>query len=156
MEYVLMDTIIFEGKRRINWDAVEEYLKRFAGKTYTVLLYDDKIKINANFADEYTGSKYTHKLMGNLARIKANIVQIIPRLIETAVNKRWYENREEKHKYDAKLGWYRYDSYFNVNIGSDVNGKNYKATLVVRKNDYGNYLHDIIDIKKEAGNPQES
>ena len=158
MEYVLIDTIIFTGKRKINWDAVEAYLKRFSGKIYKVKEYGDEIIVSMNFADEFTGSKCTRGLRGSLARVKANVSQIIPRLIETATNRRWSENHEEKHSLDAKGGWYRYDSFFSMPVENKTleDDKRYRATLLVRKNDNGNYLHDVVNIKKEAGNPQES
>lgn len=116
--------------------------------------------INSAFADEYAESKYTKALRGSLAKVKANIVQILPCLIENATNRRWIENKNIKHVNNANGGWYRYDTYFSVPVKAenedDVWGNFYMATLVVRINDQGLFLHDIINIKKEAHKPRES
>ena len=53
----------------------------------------------------------------------------------------------------------RYDSFFAVRIyeqGIEEFRLNYyKATLVVRINDTGKYLYDVINIKKEARKPMD-
>ena len=55
-------------------------------------------------------------------------------------------------------GWYRYDAFFSLPVTFD--GKQslnyYRATLIVRINDSGLYLHDIVNIKKEDSKPFES
>ena len=38
------------------------------------------------------------RLRGALAKVKANAAQIIDLLIENAVNRRWVENKNDKHK----------------------------------------------------------
>ncbi len=60
---VVINDIIFKGKRRINWDDVEEYLKRYIGTCHEVIENADKIYIDKDFPDEYAGSKDTAKLM---------------------------------------------------------------------------------------------
>ena len=109
--------------------------------------------INSAFADEYAESKYTKALRGSLAKVKANIVQILPCLIENATNRRWIENKNIKHVNNANWGWYRYDTYFSVPVKAenedDVWENFYMATLVVRINYQGLFLHDIINIKKK-------
>ena len=40
-------------------------------------------------------------------------------MIEIAVGKHFRENHEEKHKRDAKNGWYRYDSRFALPVYDD-------------------------------------
>ncbi len=106
--------------------------------------------INSAFADEYAESKYTKALRGSLAKY----------LIENATNRRWIENKNIKHVNNANGGWYRYDTYFSVPVKAenedDVWENFYMATLVVRINDQGLFLHDIINIKKEAHKPRES
>lgn len=122
--------------------------------------YNDVLHINSLFANEYAESQYTKKLKGGLAKVKANIVQILPQLIENATNRRWVENKKDKHINDAGKGWYRYDTYFSVPVQVECEKEVYRnyfvATMVVRINDQGIYLYDIINIKKEARTPRES
>ena len=47
----------------------------------------DIIYIGKDLPDEYTGSKYTHKLKGGNAKAKANAAQGIPELLEIAEGK---------------------------------------------------------------------
>ena len=139
---------------------MEKYLRRYEGLTVVNHESGDKICINTSFPDEYVHSQYTRKLRGGLAKIKANLSQVIPTLIENATNRRWVENKEKKHNEDAIGGWYRYDSYFSMRItqpgieGYKLNY--YSATVLVRINDTGKYLYDIINIKKEASKPMDS
>lgn len=155
-----IQNIIFKNKQNIPWNKVEEYLKRYIGRTYVVEAYKDKISIAGDFPDEYAESKYTKSLRGAVAKAKANAAQIIDELILYADNRRWIENQNEKHLKNASQGWCRYDTLFVLPVkGSSetVERKNvYKATLVVRKTEKGMFLYDIINIKKEASTPLES
>ena len=151
--------IIFTGKQKIPWDKVEDYLKRYIGTRHIVKEYRDIIEIAGDFPDEYTESLYTKKLRGALAKVKANAAQIIDKLIVHATNRRWVENKAEKHKQNAGEGWFRYDTYFSMPVrGNDETEdriNRYIATLIVRKTEKGLFLYDIINIKKEASTPLE-
>lgn len=157
MEYIEITNILFSGKQNIQWNDVEDYLRKFDAIEIVNHQYGDIIKLNALFADEYTHSNYTKKLRGGLAKAKANLVQIIPVIIANATNRRWVENKDDKHKENAIKGWYRYDVCFSMQVfdpsQNSYRNNNYSATAVVRINDKGNYLHDIINIKKEARRP---
>lgn len=48
-----------------------------------------------------TFAKYTKSLRGSIAKAKANAAQVIGKMIVIATNKRWIENKNEKHKKDA-------------------------------------------------------
>ncbi len=48
--------------------------------------------------EEFAESKYTKNLRGNLSKAKANASQVIGKLIVIAENKRWLENKNDKHK----------------------------------------------------------
>ncbi|MBQ8166480.1 MAG: hypothetical protein IJZ96_05515 [Lachnospiraceae bacterium] len=80
------------------------------------------VYIGSDLPDEYAHSIYTKRLKGGSAKAKANLVQGLPELIEIAVGKRYSENSKEKHTWDAKYGWYRYDSKFALPI-FDENGE---------------------------------
>ena len=158
MKYIQIPEILFSGKRSLPWKEVEKYLSRYSGSTIDVLETKDRIQIGSHFASEYCGSVYTKKLHGTVEKAKANAVQIIPELIKNATNRRWIENKDEKHRNDAKGGWYRYDVFFTLSISfaERVSRNYYKGTIVARINDCGIFLHDIINIKKEDSKPFES
>ncbi|MCM1092314.1 MAG: hypothetical protein NC413_15945 [Muribaculum sp.] len=62
MKYVQINEIIFTGRQNIKWTEVENYLKRYVGKTFIVGKYGDELHVNALFANEYAESQYTKKL----------------------------------------------------------------------------------------------
>lgn len=144
----------FPGKRNIPWDDIENYLKGYIGQEYIVAEYHDSIIIPSDFPDEYTGSKYTKSLRGAVAKAKANAVTEIGPIIENAFNRRFVENKNEKHSKDASGGWYRYDTIFAIPVQGEgeegIRYNVYSGTLVVRRSAEGNTLYDIVNIKKEA------
>ena len=157
MKYIEINNIVFTGKQKIPWVDVEKYLRKYEGMIVRNLMYGDSIHINSAFSDEYVHSNYTRSLRGGLAKTKANLVQIIPALLINASNRRWVENKNNKHSKNAIHGWYRYDVAFLMyvrNSQDDEQRKNYyRATAIARINDKGIFLHDIINIKKEARKP---
>ena len=152
--YVNVETVLFHGRKNIDWDEVENYLKRYLGKSYRVIETQDVIKINTNSIDEFVSSRYTRKLKGTLAKAKANIALIIPELIENATNRRWVQNNDEKHCNNASKGWFRYDAWFAFPVQAENENEkrwnNYICTVIVNANDNGMYLYDVINIKKES------
>lgn len=156
----MIDAIRFKGKRNIDWNEVEQYLKQYVGAFIEIAESKEIIYIGSDLPDEYTGSNYTAKLKGALAKAKANAAQGIPELIEIAQNRRFRENLEQKHQKNAKFGWYRYDTRFAVPVfdeNNDVLRYNvFHAELVIRHSENGMlYLYDIINIKKETSTPLE-
>ena len=151
---VSVPEILFPGKRKVNWDDVEQYMAKYRGKSYTVESSGDVIYLDKRFEDEYCGSVYSSSLMGTLAKAKANAAQIIPELIQSSENKRFKENLDEKHSQDASKGWYRYDVSFQVPVCNDkgeVERYNiFRGELIVRhaSNDKM-YLYDMVRIKKK-------
>lgn len=158
LQMIIINNILFSGKKSLPWDKVENYLDDLSGLKFYVRETNDCINIGSRFASEYCGSNYTKKLHGTLEKAKANAAQYIPELIESAVNRRWVENKDSKHDKDAKLGWYRYDVFFSMTVMFEgkQSTNQYKGTLIARINDKGIYLHDIINIKKEDSTPFES
>ena len=155
MTYANVSQIIFKNKQNIPWNEVEQYLKEYIGKSFVVKEYGDLIYIAGEFPDEFTESQYTKKLRDGLAKAKANSGQVIGEMIENAQNRRWIENKDEKHKKEASGGWYRYDVAFTIPIddAGTVRRNAYQATAVVRIKEDKLYLYDILNIKKEANTP---
>ena len=160
MKYIKIDDVVFTGKNNIKWDKVEEYVRQYSGNKYIVKEYDDEVLVNAVSADEYANSRYTASLKGALAKVKANMSTKIPELISNADNRRWLDNKSNKHIKNASKGWYRYDVgvEFPVKaVGEDsIRWNKYKGIMVVRCNDNGLLFYDIINIKKEVSTPPES
>lgn len=157
---VMINDIVFKGKRSVEWKDVRSYLKEYVGEFYTIAATGDVIYIGSDLPNEYSGSKYTHSIKGANAKAKANAAQGIPELIEIAAGKHFRENNEEKHWRNAKYGWYRYDSRFALPVydeSGDIERYNvFHASLIVRHSeDERLYLYDILDIKKETSNPIE-
>lgn len=152
---VLINDIIFKGKRAVNWDEVKEYLKMYVGDIYKVTQTGDMIYIGADLPDEYTGSNYTKGLKGGRAKAKANATQGLHQMIEIATSKEYEPNRKEKHTRKALNGWYRYETRFALpvyNDAGDVERYNvFFARLLIRHSASGRkYLYDIMEIKKET------
>lgn len=101
---VFIHDIIFKGKRSVNWDDVEKYLKQYVGDIYTIDDSNDTVYIGTDLQDEYTHSNYTHILKGANAKAKANATQGLPELIEIAAGKKHTENYKEKHMEAAMYG----------------------------------------------------
>ena len=121
-------------------------------------LTEDLIYVDRTFADEYANSIYTKKLVGALLKVKANMSQGIPQMIEIATSKRWKEDFEHKHKKKAGKGWFRYNTRFALPIttesGEIVEYNTFQAVLIARySSDKKLYLYDIQNIKKETRYP---
>jgi hypothetical protein len=152
---VEIDTIFFSSKRKIDWNGVEQYLKKYVGQQYRIDETNDLIYIGSDFPDEYANSNYSVKAYGAIGKAKANASQVIPELIKIATNISFRENTEDKHGKNAKYGWYRCTVRFTLptcDAGGDVIGKNaFQGRMIIRFDEDGKkYLYDIIDIKKET------
>ena len=77
--------------------------------------------MGTDFPDEFAHSEYTKMIKGANSKAKANVAQGIPKLIEIANLKEHQDNNKEKHRKDAKFGWYRYNSRFAKRIKSAFN-----------------------------------
>lgn len=157
---VVINEIRFKGKRKINWSEVEAYLKQYINDFYEIAESSDFVYIGKEFADEFSNSEDTIRLNGTLAKAKANASSGVPELIEIASNKRFKENLTNKHRKDAKYGWYRYDSRFALpvynNDGSAERYNIFRVEMLIRHDTDGKlYLYDIVNIKKETSTPLE-
>ena len=154
---VVVNDIIFKGKRNVNWKDVEEYLKQYVGEFYEIADTKEIIYIGSDLPDEYANSNYTHCLKGASAKAKANAAQGLPEMIEIATGKQFEENRKEKHNKDAQYGWYRYESRVALPVfgeNGEVERYNVFHVLMLMRHakDDKIYLYDIMEIKKEMSN----
>lgn len=153
---VLINDIMFKGKRNVNWNEVKDYLKTYVNEFYEIAETKDIVNIGNDFPNEFTGSKYTYKLKGAVAKAKA--AQGIPEILEISVGRHYRENTEEKHSRNAKFEWCRYDSRFALPV-YDENGEVerfnvFHVSMIIRHaEDNKMYLYDVLDVKKETSNP---
>ena len=152
---VLINDIIFKGKRSVEWADVEKYLRQYVGEFYQIADTKDIIYIGTDLPDEYAGSNYTKHIKGNAAKAKANAAQAIPEMIEIATSKVYEENKKNKHSRHAKNGWYRYDTRFALPVyqeNGELDRYNvFSARLLIRHASSGKmYLYDVLEIKKET------
>ena len=123
--------IRFKGKRNINWEEVEQYLKEYIGDCYEVVETSDQVYIGSDFPGELKGSEDTKRLYGANAKAKANATQGIPMLLQCATNRRWQENFTGKHNVDAKFGWYRFTTRFALPVyNNDTGDLERRATAI--------------------------
>ena len=159
--FVLINDIRFKGKRE-DWKDVEQFLKEYVGEFYEIEETCEKVYISKDFPDEFANSESRILLIGAAAKAKANASQAIPELIRIATNPKHSDNTKEKHKQDAKYGWYRYDVRFALPVYNDKSGEIeryniYKSVMLVRHAEDGKkYLYDFLSIKKETSSPLES
>ncbi len=116
--FVLINDIRFKGKRE-DWKDVEQFLKEYVGEFYEIEETCEKVYISKDFPDEFANSESRIALKGAAAKAKANASQAIPELIRIATNPKHSDNTKEKHKQDAKYGWYRYDVRFALPVYND-------------------------------------
>lgn len=82
---VVIDEIIFKGRKKLPWKEVEKYLKRYIGAVVQVSETAESVYIDKDFPDEYKGSEDTKKARGASAKAKANAVQGILQMIENVI-----------------------------------------------------------------------
>ena len=152
---VMINDIVFKGKRSVEWAYAEKYLRQYVGDFYQIAETEDIIYIGTDLPDEYSGSNYIKHIKGTIAKAKANAAQAIPEMIEIATSKTFEDNKKNKHSRHAKNGWYRYDTRFALPV-YDENGEVerynvFSARLLIRHASSGKmYLYDVLEIKKET------
>lgn len=68
---VVITDIRFKGKRNIDWEDVENYLKEYVGKCYEVVETADRVFIGNDFPAELKGSEDTKRLCGANAKTQS-------------------------------------------------------------------------------------
>ncbi|RKM56675.1 hypothetical protein D6853_06005 [Butyrivibrio sp. X503] len=119
---VVINDIIFKGRRSIQWEDVEKYLKQYVGDIFSIAEDNEMIYIGSELPNEYAGSIYTKKLKGADAK------------------NGWY-------RYDTRFALPVYgddESVERYNI--------FRGRLLIRHASSGKkYLYDVLEIKKETG-----
>ena len=154
---VLINDIVFKGKRNVDWESVKKYLAGYVGDFYQIEESADIVYIGSELPEEFTESESRKAMMGAKAKAKANAATAIPELIQIATNPHYEENKKEKHNQNAKNGSYRYDLRFALPVYENEELARYnifKARLLVNHAENNKkYLYDILAIKKETSRP---
>lgn len=140
-----------------NYSVAEAYLKTLVDTEHpfsTILMDAQPVYIGRDLPGEYKGSDYTYGLNRAMRQVKMQAATNLDEMLLLAENGEWHENIKEKHKVDAKNGWYRYSTQFAVpvlDIKKSVDHYTvYSGTLLIRNDADGkSYLYDLLDIKKE-------
>ena len=157
---VLINDILFKSRRSIDWDEIEQILRKFIGEYYEIAETAEKVYIGSDFPDEFTHSKYTKAIKGANEKAKANAITAIGELIQIADNKAEYPDYDRRHGNKAKNGWYRYDTRFGIPVYSEIGEIEryniFRARMLVRCDEnHKLFLYDIVQIKKETSTPHE-
>lgn len=155
---VVINDIRFYGRQGIDWKNVEQYLWQYVNQQYEILETADIVYVSKDFPSEFKGSQDTIRLKGAQAKAKANASTQLPILLKFASNKRWQENYKQKHGADARYGWYRFTVRFALPIYSNKGELEryniFRIEMLIRHASDGKmYLYDMVNVKKETGNP---
>ena len=140
-----------------DYKVVETYLKTLVDTEHpfaTILVDAQPVYIGKDLPGEYKSSEYTKSLRKATRAVKMQAVTNLDEMLLLAENGEWRENVKDKHKKDAKNGWYRYSTRFALpvlDIKKAVDHYTvYSGTLLIRNDADGkSYLYDLLDIKKE-------
>ena len=157
---VLINDILFKSRRSIDWDEIEQILRKFIGEYYEIAETAEKVFIGSDFPDELTHSKYTKAIKGANEKAKANVITAIGELIQIADNKAEFPDYDRRHGNKEKNGWYRYDTRFGIPVYSELGEiERYnilRARMLVRCDENNKlFLYDVVQIKKETSTPLE-
>ena len=140
-----------------DYKVAETYLKTLVDTEhpFAIILVDAQpVYIGKDLPGEYKSSEYTKSLRKATRDVKMQAATNLDEMLLLAENGEWRENVKDKHKQDAKNGWYRYSTRFAVpvlDIKKAVDHYTvYSGTLLIRNDADGkSYLYDLLDIKKE-------
>lgn len=140
-----------------DYKVAETYLKTLVNTEHpfaTILVDAQPVYIGEDLPGEYKSSEYTKSLRKATRTVKMQAVTNLDEMLLLAENGEWRDNVKEKHKQDAKNGWYRYSTRFALpvlDIKKAVDHYTvYSGTLLIRNDADGkSYLYDLLDIKKE-------
>lgn len=130
---------------------IQDELKSHVGEMYPILSSGKSVYIGEDLPKEYTHSEYTKKLVRTKQYSKLNVknqsVKNLGEIINIGTNEEWEKNKKDKHKNDAKHGWYRYDSRVGVLSKNKKNIRIYSLNLLCHHAEDGKVnLYDFIDI----------
>ncbi len=138
-----------------DYEVAEKFLRTLVdiNNPFATILSDAQpVYIGKDLPGEYKSSEYTKAMRSALRKVKMQAATNLDEMLLLAEHGEWRENVEEKHKKDAKNGWYRYPTEFAVPI---LNARReidhytiYGATLLIRNDADGkSYLYDMVNLE---------
>ena len=122
-------------------------LSKKIGESYTLIESGQKINIDKDFTEEYIYSKSAISLTTNRKIIKFKIIENLKEIIENSHSRLYSNDKKEKHKIDAKYGFYKYKINFSIIINKKE--ELYEGIVLIRNDaNKKKYLYDILGIKK--------
>ncbi len=135
----------YENKNISINKTIKNFSEKFVGNSYNIKESNQKIYIAKDFPREYAYSKSTMSLNKEKKLIKIKLLNNLDEIINNLSDKVYSNDHKEKHKEDAKYGFYKYNALFEIN--KDM----YSGTIVIRNDtNKKKYLYDIISIKKST------
>lgn len=92
-----------------DYKVAEAYLKTLVDTEHpfsTILMDAQPVYIGKDLPGEYKDSEYTHGLNRSIRQVKMQAATNLDEMLLLAENGEWRENVKDKHKQDAKNGWY--------------------------------------------------
>lgn len=125
---------------------IRDYIKNhYTGDFARIIESGQKVYFGKDLPGEYVYSKAARNLNLERANAKNQAAQDLKGLLEIGTNRRWNKNVKDKHNVDAKYGWYKYATRFQVN------GKTYDADVLIRNDANGKkYLYDVMEPKEKG------
>lgn len=102
-----------------DYKVAEAYLKTLVNTEHpfaTILMDAQPVYIGKDLPGEYKSSEYTKSLRKATRTVKMQAVTNLDEMLLLAENGEWRENVKDKHKKDAKNGWYRYSTQFALPV----------------------------------------
>lgn len=102
-----------------DYKVAEAYLKTLVDTEHpfaTILMDAQPVYIGKDLPGEYKSSEYTKSLRKATRTVKMQAVTNLDEMLLLAENGEWRENVKDKHKKDAKNGWYRYSTRFALPV----------------------------------------
>lgn len=102
-----------------DYNVAEAYLKTLVDTEHpfaTILMDAQPVYIGKDLPGEYKSSEYTKSLRKATRTVKMQAVTNLDEMLLLAENGEWRENVKDKHKKDAKNGWYRYSTQFALPV----------------------------------------
>ena len=123
---------------------IRDYIKNhYTGDFARIIESGQKVYFGKDLPGEYTQSVSANRLYPDFRYAKNQASQNLNELVEIGTDRRWSKNVKSKHNLDAKYGWYKYATRFQVN------GKTYDADVLIRNDADGKkYLYDVVNIKQ--------
>ncbi len=126
---------------------MKKHIQNMLDKSFTLIESGQKVYIGKDLSGEYIFSKYAVSLTNTEIIIRGKLLSNLKDIVENCSCRNYSNHKKEKHKKDAKYGFYKYKIRFSIALKERE--ELYKAVVLIRNDANGKkYLYDILGIKK--------